>query len=290
MKSSKLKFKRNESFCIREGWIEKALAAIKENEGKKVFGKTSGIRILGIGANMVKSLNYWMLATTLMESSTTGEVKLTEHGEIVYAMDPYLETPFSWALIHYWMLTNKTDAPVFDKFFNDFDEAYVKKQYLVDFLCDRFALEIGDVNRSYIENDVSVLLRSYAEKDTKEILPEDNNTCPLCQLGLVAKLSSDEYEKTTPKLENIDYRVVYYVLLNALGDKDSFDIDSMFFVPDGPCRIFNLSRNLFISYLDEMTKKSLVSVVRTAGLNTVHIDKRIPLEELYEEYLEEKNV
>ena len=50
----KLKLKKNESFFIREGWIEKALNT-KDIQEKNIFGKENGIQILGIGAKMVRS-------------------------------------------------------------------------------------------------------------------------------------------------------------------------------------------------------------------------------------------
>ena len=51
----KLRLKRHGSFSIREGWFEKAIDSIKENE-QSVFSKGNGVAILGIGANMVTSL------------------------------------------------------------------------------------------------------------------------------------------------------------------------------------------------------------------------------------------
>ena len=57
----KLKLRRHESFAIREGWIEKGLNAVNQHH-KLTFSKSDGVKILGIGSNMVKSLKYWMVA------------------------------------------------------------------------------------------------------------------------------------------------------------------------------------------------------------------------------------
>lgn len=56
MKPSNIKFKKNESFYIRDGWFDKALNTIAENQENNIFAKNNGIRMLGIGANMVKGL------------------------------------------------------------------------------------------------------------------------------------------------------------------------------------------------------------------------------------------
>ena len=64
-----LKFKKNESFYIRDGWMEKAINTIKNNEGTNIFAKNDGINYLGIGSNMVKGLKYWLQASRIIESS-----------------------------------------------------------------------------------------------------------------------------------------------------------------------------------------------------------------------------
>ena len=63
----KIKLKRNESFYIREGWFEKAINCIADNEGVNIFYKNDGISYLGIGSNMVKSLKYWLKAANIIE-------------------------------------------------------------------------------------------------------------------------------------------------------------------------------------------------------------------------------
>ena len=55
---SNLKFKRNESFYIRDGWFQKALHVLATNN-ENIFSGIKGVDLLGIGANMVKSLRYW---------------------------------------------------------------------------------------------------------------------------------------------------------------------------------------------------------------------------------------
>ena len=64
---TKIKMKRHESFSIREGWLVKGIKAFVENN--KVFSASDATDILGIGTNMVKSLKYWLLATTLIEEN-----------------------------------------------------------------------------------------------------------------------------------------------------------------------------------------------------------------------------
>ena len=66
-KNNNLKFKKNESFYIRDGWFDKAINTIYESE-ENIFAKNNGIINLGIGANMVKGLRYWLRASGIISS------------------------------------------------------------------------------------------------------------------------------------------------------------------------------------------------------------------------------
>ena len=60
-----MKFRGHETFFIRKGWLYKGMSNIvKEPE---VFQGAVGnpMDVLGIGANMVKALRYWLTATKL---------------------------------------------------------------------------------------------------------------------------------------------------------------------------------------------------------------------------------
>ena len=74
----KLRLKRHGSFSIREGWFEKAINAVNENE-KSVFGKTNGIAILGVGSNMVASIRYWLNTAGIIDSNS----RLTGFGNLL---------------------------------------------------------------------------------------------------------------------------------------------------------------------------------------------------------------
>ena len=284
------KFKRHESFSIREGWIEKAMIAIKNSDGENVFGKNKGVRILGIGSNMVKSLNYWMLATGLIQNTNKKSLELSYRGNILFENDPYLETSFSWCLIHYWLVSSPSEFPVGYMFFNGVDGKYSTKDNLAEFAQQYFSSKGISVNQSYLENDLSVLFRSYAGEEKKTLLPEDNIECPLCKLGLIARKNSDEFEKTMPKINVLDFRIVFYLILELLQEKSSFSIDQIMEVENGPCKLFNLNRSQFLLYLDMMNKHGYISISRTAGLNIVNIEKTFSLEELFKDYIGAQNV
>ena len=108
------KFKKNESFYIRDGWFEKAVCTIADTCDKipNVFSKNLGPQLLGIGANMAKGLKYWLQAANIIEMSST-KSELTNFGKLIYNYDPYFETEFTWFLIHYYLCTDKENCPIF---------------------------------------------------------------------------------------------------------------------------------------------------------------------------------
>ena len=51
-----------------------------------------------------------------------------------------------------------------------------------------------------------------------------------------------------------------------------------------PFKIFNLDKYLYLQYLEEMRKMGLVTINKTAGLNTVYIEEHLSLNQVFEKY------
>ena len=65
MAEKKYRFKGHESFILREGWINKGLREVAENQF--LFQENYGADVLGVGPNMAKSLRYWMRCAKLLK-------------------------------------------------------------------------------------------------------------------------------------------------------------------------------------------------------------------------------
>lgn len=277
-----LRLKRNETFSIREGWLEKGINIIIDNP--KCFSKDAGPLSFGLGSNMCKSLRYWLEACTIATFSQNG-ASLTDFGKFLLAYDQYLEKNVSWWLIHLYLSTNVIDAPVINAYFN-MDAKKVDKDYIFRNIKDRFTREYSDtINDNSLDSDISVLLKSYyASKITN---PEDNMNCPLARLGLMEIDDNHNYIKTSPNYSSLDFRAVYFSILNCLElntvHNQTFNIEDLIHMQNNPCYVFNLSKAALFVYLDEMKKAGLVTVVKTAGLNTVTIEKVADWSDLFKE-------
>lgn len=274
-----IKFKRSESFYIRDGWFQKAIHAIdKSNEN--IFSKNRGVEVLGIGSNMVKGLKYWLSTSDVIEANAS-MTKLSKFGNLLLRYDPYLEDDFSWFLIHLNICRKFEDAPIFNQVFNRAPIAFEKNdmiQVIVELIRDMDASQ--DLKSNYVAEDMNVFLKTYTIED-KEGNPEDNYICPLSNLGLIEK-KKDLYYKRRPKYANLSYLVVYYALI--LQYKKSFTIEDSLKDFNAPVLLFNLDKNMFMQYLDEMRKEGLITINKTAGLNTVYFEEKLSLEQIFKKH------
>ncbi len=280
----RLKLQRAETFYIREGWIEKVFMAYAEN-AEGAFSSKKGTGVLGIGSNMVKSLRFWVEACCLIDSFND-PFHLSQEGKLLIENDPYMETLFSWELIHYWLVTNKKDAPVFYAFFNHNNwNSISRRQSADDF--ESYFTEDGyvDINTSSLQKDIATLISSYYNDDDENKTPEENISCPLARLGLLAKKDSDIYEKQHIKYSNIDYRLLYICLRRWCRDNKSFNIDDAMTEEESPVVCFNMGRDVFLMLLTDMKKNGLITLNRTAGLNVAYLDSDKTDDELFKDYL-----
>lgn len=80
-----MKIRAHETFCVRKGWIRKGVKNIILNNRLFTDKEVNPCDVLGIGANMVKSLRYWLNVVGIMEEVPDGNQKiqrLTELGSV----------------------------------------------------------------------------------------------------------------------------------------------------------------------------------------------------------------
>ena len=271
------KFKKNESFYIRDGWFEKALNEIAEQKVPNVFSKNLGSKLLGIGSNMAKGLKYWLQAANIIEPSVN-KTELTDFGECIRDYDRYFETDFTWYLVHLFLCSNKYECPVFYAIFNS-NVKKAKKSDLVNLILSEVSDGSSEVKQSYAEDDLSIFLKSYL-RDDEIYNPEDNYVCPLSGLKLLKK-NGDFFEKQRPVLSKLSYLVVYYSL-SIIYKFKSFNIEDSFTAINGPMFLFNLDKNGYLQYLEEIQRSGLVTINKTAGLNAVYFEKKLSLRDVFE--------
>ena len=283
-----LKLKRHETFSIREGWIEKGIHYI--NQDARSMSKECGTSVFGLGSNMVKSLRYWLTAACLA-TFRNGYAYLNELGRLILKNDPYIDDDFSLWLVHLYLATNESDAPVFNAIFN-----LNYSQFDKDFLIDRVPLKLTELGYDPItsiyslESDISVFLKSYYSDDFSN--PENNMNCPLARLNLFSCEGKKMYSRRTPAFSKLNFRIVYLNLLkciNRTNSEISFNIEDIYAIRNNPLNILNLSKTALFYYLEEMQKNEYIKFNKTAGLNVVVIEHIKTLQEVVDDYFNEVN-
>lgn len=272
-----LKLKRSESFYIREGWFEKAINTIDKNPDKNIFRKNDGVTKLGIGSNMVKGLKYWLEASRVIEDKDN---HLTDYfGKVLLQNDPYLDRKFSWFLIHYNLVANRNDCPIFNYVFNA-DINTFSKSDISEVIYEKFEEEDPIIKKKSIDSDLTTFIKSYV---TEEVItnPEDNYACPLASLKLIKK-EKNRYHLTKPQYNSLSPLAVYYSLIQLYPDINHFDIGTSMELENSPKKVFNLDKNMYVQYLDDLQRLGLTTVNKTAGLNAVYFERRCTLSELYQ--------
>lgn len=279
---NKVKMKRHESFSIREGWLAKGIRTIKEDS--KAFSSADATDILGIGTNMVKSLKYWMSATCLIEENNRS-ITLSKFGELIDKYDPYLEDNFSWWLIHLKMILNIEDSYIYNLFFNKCTMKVFSKRDIFEQISQILNNNKLEYSENILQDEVNMIIKTYSI-DEKIDNPENNFICPLSELNLIKKVDINAYERVKPDFRNLNYLIVYYLIIILSEDKDYLSIDDLIKLDNSPAKLLNLDKNLINEYLDEMKKQGLIVINRTAGLNMIYFTTKMSIDEIMKEHFE----
>lgn len=292
-----MKFRGHETFFIRKGWLYKGMSNVVKEPG--VFQGAAGnpMDVLGIGANMVKALRYWLTASKLTSEPKVGKKNqtLTTLGEIIYENDPYMEEIGTLWLVHYMIANNEDEATAWYIFFNEFD----KNEFSVDDFHSsivkyiRMHEELNVPSDRAIEDDFNCIVNTYvprARLNPAKVHPESNIDCPLGELGLIDVIDKRKglFKKTSPKADMIPSLILLAaILFNA--ESNEIRITSLQKKKGSVGKVFNLDTITLINALYKLETMGYISVIRTAGLDLVRIKENISFEKCVQKYYEELN-
>lgn len=284
---SNMKFRAHETFFIRKGWLSKGMKSVIRNPNvfmglnKDCDQKLNPMDELGIGANMVKALRYWLQVVGLTEERLEeGRKKqyLTELGMLIYDNDPYIEETGTLCLLQHQLTTNKKLATAWYYFFNVFSLRSFTKDDFITSLKGYITVEGEDVSVRSLEDDFNCIINTYISREksvsTRAISPENNIDCPLGELELV---ESDNKIVKTYKKKNVSKTALPSMISLALitswaNGKKEVQIGSLLNSDKSIGRVFNLDTISLSSLLFELEAGGYLKVIRTAGLDVVRIN------------------
>lgn len=286
----KIRLKGHETFILREGWINKGLHAVAEND--HVFSENSGADALGVGTNMAKAIRYWLMVGGFIEDSTKRSVGLSEIGEEIYKNDPYLEDDFALWIFHCNLVCNPAKATSWYLFFNCFElEEFNKDEMFL--LLKRLVLQyagVDEISERSLNDDCTAILSMYTKEKIKDYDPEDKKISPFSRFGLLKK-EGNKYRKQQAHMDYLDAKVVLYLIAQYFEKNacNSVSIDDLLKKKELPGKVLQLKRVNLNEYLDQLSDEGFITVNRTAGLDMVYQKTKMAPLAVVKEYYKNMN-
>jgi hypothetical protein len=231
-----LRFSGHDTFHCKEQWILKGLQLIDNKQDKYIFKNDKAIPLLGVGKNMVRSIQHWLRAFGILDD----ENEITEFANLLFLvekLDPYLENEGSlWLLQYYLCKTNHSS--IFQLIFSDYfsDKATLDfSEYQILNHVNRRLLENGqkEVAEKTFNSDFKVFIRTYVSPAKNEKTVEDDFNAPLLDLNLISDTgrknaaNQSVYRINSRLQENISSEVFGYCLLNEFDNESAISFTNV---------------------------------------------------------------
>ncbi len=279
-----IKLQGHEKFSLREGWLNKGLAKFDRSSMSAIFLSKQAPDEFGIGANMVKSLRYWLRVFGLLEDKGSAGARLTETGLVIKENDPYLEDVFTLWVLHSCIAKNAREATSWYLFFQKCDVLEMTKDQILSVMereLNKYANYPNFSIRSLL-SDVEVLLAMYGR--VREMTdPEDKNISPFAVLGLL-KNSEGYYSKVCPERSLLSEWNVLYELSYFLNDREAVSIEEVSVGEGSLHAIYQMNYLLINEYLEKLDAMGYLRVDRTAGLDMIYKVRDLIPTEIMKEY------
>ena len=287
-----MKFRAHDTFFIRKGWLYKGIKNVLKDPAVFMGVNGNPMDILGIGANMVKSLRYWLQAVGLTMEPSAGRrtQALTPFGNVLYECDKYIEEMGALWLLHYKLASNYENATAWQFFFNDFKLSEFTRDDFVVQINNYIRMNGNEVSERSLDDDFNCIINTYvprAKSNPEKVQPESNIDCPLGELGLIdiVNKKSKLYKKCTPKKDTLHPLILLAVIIdNAKDGEREIKISSIQNDKNNAGKIFNLDIITLVNILSRIETMGYIKIVRTAGLDVVKLKNEMNFLECVQEY------
>ena len=293
-----MKFRAHDTFFIRKGWLSKGMKYVHNKPDVFVAKDENPMDVLGIGANMVKALRYWLQAVGLTEEPNSGKrvQTFTPLGQSVFTNDRYIEELGTLYLLHYRLSSNKSDATAWYYFFNEFTMSEFSRDDFVDFLQRRIRMEDSDATVAIrsLNDDFSCIINTYLPRyktSPNRVAPESNIDCPLGELGLIDILSKEKktYRKAIPVASTISPWVALAIIVDQAGESKEISLNELLTAPCNIGKTLNLDAISMLDVLYQIERIGKIKINRTAGLYVIHILEGLTFQDCVDAYYQSIN-
>ena len=291
-----MKFRAHDTFFIRKGWLSKGMKYVEQSQDVFISKEDNPMDVLGIGANMVKALRYWLQAVGLTEEPNKGKrvQNFTIFGKSIFENDRYIEEMGTLYLLHYKLATNREEATAWYYFFNEFSMSEFSKEDFVTALHNYITMsgeseDKGNKAIRSLSDDFACIINTYLSRyklHQNKIAPENNIDCPLGELGLLDILNREKrtYKKSVPAVSTFDPWVVLAVIVDQAGERSEIGLNELLVAPCNIGRVFNLDAITMLELLRKVEKTGEIKIIRTAGLDIIRINEQRTFQECVDVY------
>jgi hypothetical protein len=270
-------FSQHQSFYFRDRWLEKFLDFQSKSQNSKSSFDASNYYKLGVGKNMFESMKFWVKVFDI----TNNDYELTEFGKVLQVKDPLLLDNNSLSLLHYKLVTNKTDGPFWFWFFNIFSGGFLNKNdiYLKENLFGWAEATFKRISTNSLKKDLLCFLQMYTAEENR-LDPEDSIFSPFSKLKLIKETPLSVVKR------NINYETVGIVsllfsLVEQMKRKNlvTLSIEQIIEEEGYWGKVFLLDRANVIRALNEikLLYKDILIFDQTSKLDTITIKDNVDI-------------
>ena len=273
-----MRFGGHQTFYVREGWLAKGLALLLDDAS--AFDDPFVADQLGVGRNMAKSIEHWLLATGLATKAERQRrpdrprLKATELGKIIAKHDPWFLDPGTWWFLHINLVRSPAHAATWHWFFNHYASSRFERATVVAQLDQHERLRSQRVpSPKTLERDVSCFLGSYAvEVPYRRKDPEEEIDCPFQELRIIRHFRASGYYELNRRRKSISPQVLLYALqapgltFDARTGMVDVTLHDLHRMEGGPAQVLALSADALFEHLVDLETISRHAPLSMSGL------------------------
>ena len=286
-----MKFRAHDTFFIRKGWLSKGMRCVSNKPDVFIAHDENPMDVLGIGANMVKALRYWLQAVGLTKEPNSGRrvQSFTDLGELIYQHDTYIEELGTLCLLQYCLASQEDEATAWYFFFNEFSMSEFSREDFVAALQKYIKMRDSETDYAIrsLNDDFQCIINTYLPRyksNPTKVSPENNIDCPFGELGLVDILNKRKktYKKSTPSSDMLNPYVILAVIVDNADGQKEISLNELLTAPYNIGKVFNLDSITMLDVLYRIERLGLIKINRTAGLDVITIQEELEFNDCVE--------
>ena len=279
-----MKFRAHDTFFIRKGWLSKGMRCVANKPDVFIAHDENPMDVLGIGANMVKALRYWLQAVGVTKEADKGKrtQSFTDLGQLIYENDTYIEELGTLHLLQYRLASQATEATAWYFFFNEFSMSEFSREDFVAALQKYIKMRDGETEYALrsLNDDFQCIINTYLPRyksGSARVSPENNIDCPFGELGLIDILNKRKktYKKSIPASDSLNPYVVLAIIVDNALERKEISLNELLNAPCNIGKVLNLDSITMLDALYSIEKLGLIKINRTAGLDVINLLEEI---------------